>query len=464
MTSPEPLTTPDRYYSVTLRPTGRSLAPGAEIVVPGDKSIAHRAAMFAGLLHGDSEIAHFPAGQDNQATIRMMEALGARFSTRSGPNGEPVLDVTGIGGQATGDAGTIDCGNSGTTARIGMGMIAGLGARATLDGDDSLRRRPMRRITHLLQDMGATFSGKQDPDPDHLPITIENRATGPYRGQIAKASAQMKSAILMAALTAGTTAEILEPAPSRDHTENLIRWLFGEATVTQQDGCVSLSKRGDWPRGRQFTVPGDPSSAAFWAAIALLTGSGVRLPGLCWNNDRIGFFDAINEMGVTLEIEPVASEPEHIVHLDIGGGIDRGIEVSGPDIVRTIDELPLLAAMGLFIPDGQQIEIRDASELRVKESDRIEATSKLISAFGGDVETFDDGLVSGPCRERFPASVHVDSCHDHRIAMVAAVCALGAGPDTVTTISGAQVADVSYPGFWSLLYETGLADVAFDPV
>lgn len=430
---------------MTLRRRG-SLS--GEIRVPGDKSVAHRALLFAGLARGRSRIHGFPGGADNRATRAIIEALGARCEV----DGDGVLSVSGFGASPTEPDQVLDCLNSGTTARLTMGMLAGFDLTATLTGDDSLRRRPMGRVTTPLRAMGATIVGRAEGA--RLPLALRGGSLAGHSHTSPVASAQVKSALLLAGLTGGVPVEVREPAPSRDHTERFLRWLGypcrSEGAVATLDACLLGHD------GFAMGIPGDPSGAAFWAALAALDpAASVTLPGLCWSSGRIGFFRLLAQMGVDLHLDRVVDDgPEDLATIRVEGRIERGIKVDGEAVVAAIDELPLLALMGLFVEAG--VVIREAEELRTKETDRIETTAAVARALGGEVEVWQDGLAVRPGR-RFPESAEVDSVGDHRIAMAAAVVAMAAG--TELRLHGAEAVAVSYPAFWETLVAQGAAEV-----
>ncbi len=419
-----------------------------EIRVPGDKSVAHRALLFAGLAQGRSEIHGFPGGADNRATRLIIEALGAHSEVS--PDG--LLSVTGFGANPIEPEQILDCLNSGTTARLTMGMLAGFDLTAILTGDDSLRRRPMARVTTPLRAMGTTIVGRSDGA--RLPLAIHGGQLENHSHTPPVASAQVKGALLLAGLTGGVSVEVREPAPSRDHTERFLRWLGypcrNEGATATLDACILGHD------GFRMGIPGDPSGAAFWAALSALDpAASVTLPGLCWSSGRIGFFRLIAQMGVDLHLDRVVDDgPEDIATLRVEGRVERGIKVEGEAVVAAIDELPLLALMGLFVESG--VLIREAEELRTKETDRIETTAAVARALGGEVETWPDGLAVRPGKG-FPETAEVDSGGDHRIAMAATVAALAGG--TQLRLSGADAVAVSYPAFWETLVAHGAAEI-----
>jgi len=444
-----------------------------ELQVPGDKSLSHRALLFAALAHGESEISGVLPGEDCQSTATCLRALGVMIPTLPS-DGAPVR-IVGAGPQGLkAPAELLDCGNSGTTARLLLGLLAGAGISATLDGDASLRRRPMRRVTAPLEQMGARFT--ELGAPGCLPIRIEARVTRRGGGagdgftwRSPVASAQVKSALLLAGLASGNTVTVLEPEPSRDHTERMLRRMGVVVdTALVDDGWVQVTLK-DVPERLSplhFHVPGDPSSAAFLAALTLLGGvrplEPVRILNVGMNPTRSGVFDVFQRMGGRLSIdgrrawndpagEPVADllifPPDDLTQQGGRRGIVglRGTEVGGAEIPSLIDEVPLIAALAARAEGVTSI--RDAAELRVKESDRIDAMAANLRALGVTVETFPDGLAvhgaSAPLRGA------VQTFHDHRIAMAFGV--LGALPENTIEVDDPQMVEVSFPGFWTLL-------------
>lgn len=453
------------FADIRVQPTGQGFSAAKanlnRIKVPADKSIAHRIGMFAGLGRGVLEVVNYPLGDDNRRTLNFSRVLGADIDVIETTSDYMRLKIHGIGGQPKLRADMVDCGNSGTTSRLCMGITAGLPIKLSFTGDASLTKRPMRRVTEHLQAMGANIVPHQaGGDPDKLPLTVEGGKLRDYSFYNHRASAQVKSAVLLAALTGGVTVTITEPLLSRDHTE---RFLVGYGyDIQTAPGCViTLRSKGlSHHNSGTFSIPGDPSSAAFWAALAVLTNSNVVLEQICTNPTRDGFFRVLRALGADVVVTAQHhSNPELVQDLCVGGYLQRGGLVQGELAVSAIDELPLLALLGMFVPMGQCVDIRDAAELRVKETDRIEAIADVIRAFGGQVESGPDWIKSGPPPQGFNRNCQlvVDAKHDHRIAMGAAVAAVGAGMSIL--IKGGGVADISYPQFWSELERRGLAQV-----
>ena len=425
------------------------------ITIPGDKSIGHRALLFSLLSVTPVRVLGLGDGADNGRSARAITALGARVE-RDGA----ALVITGTGLDAmTAPSGPIDCGNSGTTIRLLCGLLAGQRFPTTLVGDESLSKRPMRRVIDPLARMGARIVGQgADASTDVTPPLVVGPATGRLAAidyTLPMASAQVKTAILLAALYADGATRVTEPGPSRDHSERMLAYLGAPLIVEGRSTVVDT--RG-WDRrlaADGFEVPADPSSSAFLVAAALLVGAGeVRLPNVCINPTRTGFLDAITAMGGHVAIENArAAGPETVADLVVSGpprGL-RGITLGGDLAVRSIDELPILAVIAARA-HGTTV-VRDAEELRVKESDRVETTCAMLRAFGITCEARPDGFVveGQPDRPFAPGRVFADG--DHRIAMAAAVAGLVASGPTV--IDDADNVATSYPGFADALARLG---------
>jgi len=437
--------------SYIVEPVSRPLS--GRIEVPGDKSIGHRSLLFGGLCDGEVEVSGLSGGQDNARTRVAMEAMGVEVSDR-GP-GRVAIAGVGLDG-LTAARGAIDCGNSGTSMRLLCGLLAGQRFASRLFGDESLSRRPMRRVTEPLRSMGAAIDGlaRVDRPGEVYPPLVIRGVKAPLRGidvELAVASAQVKSAILLAGLYADGPVKVREPGPSRDHTERMLTQL-GAPIATASDGSVTLDAAG-WDRhlaAGSLEVPGDPSSAAFLVAAALVAGATpLEIARVGLNPTRTGFLDALDEMGagVRRAITSGAGGGEPIGDLVVaapaGGAALRAASVGGSLVVRAIDELPILSVLAARA-DGTT-EIADAAELRVKESDRLATTCAMLRAFGVEVEELADGLViRGQPGGRLRAA-HIDSAGDHRIAMSAAIAALAAdGPSRIEDVGNVAT---SYPGF-----------------
>ena len=402
--------------------------------VPGDKSISHRALMFAALANGRSRVRGILDSADVRSTASVLRALGAAI-----PELAPDMEISGVGLRGLrSPVGTLDCGNSGTTTRLVAGLVAGSDVTATFVGDASLSRRPMQRIARPLAAMGARFEFERG---DGLPMTVTGGANRSIDWTSETASAQVKSAILLAALVAGLEVSVTEPARSRDHTERMLA--ARGARVEIDDREVRLCPtRSLAPLDTE--VPGDPSSAAFFAALAAIADDGaVELEGVCVNPTRAEFFRVLEEMGArveTLEQRDVGGEP--IARIRVAPGELRGITLDAARVPSMIDEVPLLACVAARAA-GETV-IRGAGELRVKESDRIAVVARNLRAIGADAEELLDGLrVSGSPR---PLRGRIETHGDHRIAMGFGI--LGALPGNAIDVDDPHCVAVSYPHFW----------------
>lgn len=417
-----------------------------DVTVPGDKSITHRALMLAAAAEGESRLRGLLPGADCRSTAAVLCALGCDVPPPPGDGGELVVRGRGLDGwRAPGQV--LDCGNSGTTARLMMGLLASRPFAAALTGDESLRGRPMRRITGPLREMGATF--RELGEPDRLPIEVRGGALREIAHASPKASAQVKSALLLAGLGGSVAVTVTEPILSRDHTERMLRAL-GEPVATEAAGGGVRTRLV--PTGRalpplELDVPGDPSSAAFLVALALLADAGeLRIRGVGVNPTRTGFFRLVERMGAQVGYENARVEGgEPVADLVVAPARLRGIEVAPHEVPDAIDEIPLLAVLAARA-EGET-RITGAGELRVKETDRLAAMAGNLRALGVDAEELEDGLVvRGTDR---PLAGRVRAFHDHRIAMAFGV--LGALPGNAIRIDDPAVVEVSYPGFWEVL-------------
>lgn len=437
-----------------VTPTGRPLAGRA--VAPGDKSIGHRALLFSALADRPVRIHGLGGGADNGRTAKAIAQLGARVER----DGAEVV-VRGRGWRdLDAPAAPIDCGNSGTTIRLLTGLLAGQPFASELFGDESLSRRPMARVIEPLRAMGASIRGAAGAGDVTPPLTIAP-APGRLKARdhtLAIASAQVKTALILAGLYADGPSLIREPYQSRDHSENLLAAMGAPLRArgaevmfdpTRWDGRLAIDR---------IVVPGDPSSAAFLIAAALVAGAGdggVVVSEVNPNPTRAGFFDALAAMGWTApRRDPVTHyRGEGAVTIAVEGAPPalRATRIAGELTVRAIDEIPILSALAAFA-DGETV-IDDAGELRVKESDRIATTVAMLRAFGVEAEARGDGLVVSGRGRRTLAAAHVDSAGDHRIAMSAAVLALVA--DGPTRIEDVDNVATSYPGFVDALRGLG---------
>lgn len=431
--------------NITVTPTPR-LAGALE--VPGDKSISHRAALFGALAEGRTEITGFLEGEDCQNTLKAVRALGAGV-TRKGP-GHYLVDGAGLMGLAEPED-VIDCGNSGTSARLLLGVLAGQPFWSMLTGDDSLRRRPMGRVAEPLRRMGATVVGRDGGA--RLPLAV--RGARPLKAlhySSPVASAQVKTALLLAGLWADGPVTVEEPALSRDHTERMLA-SFG-ARLAASPGRVSITPGGRLI-GQPVAVPGDISSAAFFlVAAATLTEASLTLKNIGVNPTRTGVLDVLSEMGARIRRESggMTGGAEPAADLSVSAAGLKGTEIGGELIPRLIDEIPVLAVAACAAQGVTRI--RDAAELRVKESDRIAAIALQLGRMGADISERPDGLeIRGGRRLR---GAVVQSGGDHRMAMALIVAGLGA--EGATVIEDTACIATSFPGFLPAL--NGLADGA----
>jgi 3-phosphoshikimate 1-carboxyvinyltransferase len=430
---------------VTIEPVERLRGSFA---APGDKSVSHRGLILAAMAEGRCEVRGAAPGADVASTKECLRRLG--LDVAGGPV-PPVLALAGLGWRVAGQ-GDLDAGNSGTTMRLLAGALAGRPGTYRLSGDASLSARPMERVAVPLRAMGAAVDLAERGRP---PMVVRGARLHGIDYPLPVASAQVKGAVLLAALQAAGPTRVREPGPSRDHTERLLAWLG--VPIAVEPGSVALPAGEYLPLpGFCLEVPGDFSSAAFFlAAAAVVPGSDVTVAGVGLNHSRTGLLDVLAGMGASVEIDVEHDRPEPIGRVRVwspaagstasgagwpGGGL-AAVEVGGALVARTIDELPLVAVAATQA-EGETV-IRDAAELRVKESDRIAVLAAGLRALGGAVEETPDGLViRGPVRLR---GGRVQAAGDHRMAMAFAVAGLlASGP---VTIAGWESTVISYPGF-----------------
>jgi 3-phosphoshikimate 1-carboxyvinyltransferase len=404
------------------------------LTVPGDKSISHRALMLGALSEGTSTITGLLESDDIRATAGALNSCGVSMQTIAG-----TLHVTGVGKRGLrAPTSDIDCANSGTSARLLAGILAAHEFTTRLVGDASLSRRPMRRVARPLEAMGATLESENN---DGLPMRIVGGALRGIDWVSETASAQVKSAILLAGYNASVPVSIAEPFSSRDHTERMMR-AFG-ARIEDKGQDVCFIPDGSL-RPFDITIPGDPSSAAFFVAAAMMASRAeLRLTGVGLNPTRTGFLDLARRMGARIDIEDARDEAcEPLGTLVCRPGSLEGITVGGPEVPGCIDELPLIAVLGARA-EGETI-VSGAAELRVKESDRISAVVTNLRALGAQAEERPDGFVVAG--SDVPLRGTVKTHGDHRIAMAFGV--LAALPGNDITIDDPECVGVSYPGFW----------------
>ncbi len=428
--------------STSIRATDSETVQGArrlrgEIAVPGDKSISHRALMFNALAVGTARVDGFLDSDDTRSTIACLRALGAEIEDL---DDGVLVHGRGRGGLHEADN-VLDCGNSGTTMRLIAGILASLPFFSIMTGDASLRRRPMGRIVQPLSAMGARLTARANGTLPPVVVEGGNIRSGLVM-ETPVASAQVKSAILLAALAAEGPTTVIEPARSRDHTERMLA-AMGAGIVTDGRSVTLTPPAGDL-RAVDVRVPGDISTAAAWiVAASAHPDAELRLLGVGMNPTRTGLLDILGAMGASITVEgerTVGGEP--VADLVVRSARLRGADVHGDVIPRAIDELPLVA-LAAAVAEGDTV-IRDAAELRAKESDRVATTAALLRAFGAEVEERPDGmLVRGGATLR---GANVVSSGDHRLAMLGAVAGLLAEGDS--TVDGAADVSVSYPEFW----------------
>jgi 3-phosphoshikimate 1-carboxyvinyltransferase len=402
--------------------------------VPGDKSISHRYAMLAAIADGMSRLSGYAPGADCAATLACLETFGITVARGAG---DITIDGRGSRGLRA-PARELDAANSGTSMRLLAGLAAAQPFRTVIAGDESLSRRPMRRVIEPLARMGARIASR-DGRP---PLTIDGGDLQPITHAPEVPSAQVKSAVLLAGLHARGRTSVVEPAPTRDHTERALE-AFG-ARVEQNGHRVAI-EGGQRLRARDLVVPGDISSAVFWLALAAgLPGSSVEIEGVGLNPSRTAVLDVLRRAGAEIDVriddESAGGEPLGTIRLS--GAAPRPFEIGPADVPGVIDEIPALAALASMTAGGA-LTVRGAGELRVKESDRIAMLARGFRAIGVSVDEYEDGfsIYGGP-----PAGGQADAAGDHRLAMAFAIA--GTAAAAPVTIAGASAVAVSYPGFF----------------
>jgi len=407
------------------------------ITLPGDKSISHRYAMLAAIAEGPSKISNYSGGADCQSTLACMRALGVKIETQDG-----IVCIHGRGLDGLREpAAALDAGNSGSTIRMLSGILAAQPFTATIGGDESLSRRPMQRIMQPLGQMGARIEARESRLP---PLTIHGSKLHPIEYTLPVPSAQVKSCVLFAGLYADGRTTVHEPLRTRDHSELALRE-FG--TDVEVDGLSITVTGRPHLAGRELRVPGDLSSAAFFLVAALIVPeSALTIHGVGLNPTRSALLDVLAEMGAQIKILDVSSTGGELIgDILIRNSPIRGGVLEKARTAALIDEIPVLAVLGAASEEG--LIVRDASELRIKETDRIATIAENFQRMGLDIRVHEDGF-EVPGRQRFHAS-ELDSFGDHRIAMAFSVAALAA--DGPCTILGAESASVSFPEFFDTL-------------
>ncbi len=406
------------------------------VMLPGDKSISHRYAMLAGFAEGTSRLTNFSTGADPHSSLGCMKAMGAMVETVG-----KTIEVTGTGGVLRAPKGDLDCGNSGSTMRMLAGLVAAQEGTFRFVGDESLTVRPMERIRKPLELMGARI----DLTEGHAPMVVHGRGLKAIDFEAPIASAQVKTAVLFAGLQAEGVTSIAESVRTRDHSEHALR-AFG-AELERVEGRLRIAG-GQRLRAVEATVPGDMSSAAFFLCAALLfEDSNLVLDALGMNPTRAAMLDVISAMGgviKVLDVQETHGEMAGTIQVNRGRAL-LGIEIAGERAAQLIDELPVIAAIAPYTVGG--VRIRDAKELRVKESDRIALVVKNLRAMGAEVVEHEDGM-DIPGGQTLRGGV-IDSGMDHRIAMAFSIAALRAEGET--EIRGAEAASISFPEFFAWL-------------
>lgn len=412
---------------------------GGTIEVPGDKSISHRSIMFGALAEGTTTIRHFLKGEDCLSTIDCFRKLGVQIDETKD---EIVVHGAGWDGLKEPSA-ILDTGNSGTTTRLMLGILAGRPFHSVMIGDESIGKRPMDRVTVPLASMGADIAGRDNGR--FTPLSIRGKKLNTVEYKLPVASAQVKSAVLFAALQADGESVIIEPEATRDHTEKMIEQFGGSI---RREGDRIIVQGGQSFKGTDVYVPGDISSAAFFMVAAAITpNSEVVLENTGLNETRTGIIDVFKQMGAEMTIDKTSAEGEEIGTITVKTSQLKGTEISGAIIPRLIDEIPVIALLATQA-EGDTI-IRDAEELKVKETNRIDTVVDELKKLGADIEATDDGMII-----RGKSSLHggsVSSHGDHRIGMVMAIASLIAEGEV--SIHDHEAIAVSYPEFFDHLHQ-----------
>jgi 3-phosphoshikimate 1-carboxyvinyltransferase len=412
-----------------------ALKVSGTIRVPGDKSISHRALILSSLAEGESRIRGILKSEDVHSTAGVLRTLGAKVPELSDDFRFTGKGIRGL----TQPKAPLDCGNSGTTTRLMAGVVAAHPFSSRFIGDESLSRRPMKRIAEPLSYMGAKLDFERG---DGLPMTVHGMDLRSVDWDTNASSAQVKSAILLAGLVAGVEVRVTEKSPSRDHTERMLR--SGGVDV-ETDGNQVCLRPATKLRPLNIAVPGDPSSAAFFVALAALAGDGeLVLTDVCLNPTRNGFIDVMTRIGASISVTSRSDSGGEVVgSLRVRPSKLENAVVGGSDIGAIIDELPLLACVAAGA--GIELKITGAEELRVKESDRIAVVVQNLRAVGGDAEELPDGLRVHRSRRQLAGTI--DPRGDHRIAMAFGILSAVSGGGIA--VSNPECVAVSYPGFWN---------------
>lgn len=407
-----------------------------QINIPGDKSISHRSVMFGAIANGTTTVTNFLKGEDCLSTIRCFRELGVKIEEKG-----DTLVIEGKGWNNIKEpTHVLDVGNSGTTIRLMLGLLSGIPIHTTFIGDESIGKRPMKRVVVPLREMGAIIDGRQHGD--FTPLSLRGGGLRPISYQLPIASAQVKSSLILAALQANGTTTIIEPAQTRDHTERMIRQFGGQ--VETEDLSITVSGPQTL-KGTHVNVPGDISSAAFFlVAGAIIPEGKIRLKNVGLNPSRIGIIEVLNKMGAKMSIIPDKDQSfEPVGDIIIEPSLLNGTVIEGDVIPRLIDEVPIIALLATQA-NGKTI-IKDAEELKVKETNRIDTVVNELLKLGADITATDDGMiVYGPTKLH---GGHVSSHGDHRIGMMLAIASLICNGEVV--LEDADAISVSYPNFFT---------------
>jgi 3-phosphoshikimate 1-carboxyvinyltransferase len=425
-------------HTVAIEPAQGGL--NGRLQVPGDKSISHRGLLFGALAEGETEVLDILISEDVQSTQKCLQALGVQVRHEKNRTVVRGLGRRGLKAPTV----DLDCGNSGTTMRLMMGVLAGHRFSSPMFGDASLSGRPMKRVAEPLALMGARFELSKN---NYAPLTVHGADLKGIDYELKVASAQIKSAVLLAGLLAEGTTTVRGEIHSRDHSERMLKYFGADLDVV---GDQVRIVGGATLKGQSVKVPGDPSTAAFWlAAGSMVPGSDIVLDNVGLNPSRTGLMDVLLRMGAAIEIEQTAFVPEPVGRLRVRSAALKATNISAEEVPRLIDELPLFALLATQA-HGVSV-VRGAEELRIKETDRIDAVAKNLRAMGIEIETTHDGfIIEGPQTLK---AAKVDSFHDHRIAMVFAIAGLLTSEGKKTTVEKAHAAAVSYPQFYKTLAE-----------
>ncbi|MEX3714084.1 3-phosphoshikimate 1-carboxyvinyltransferase [Cytobacillus horneckiae] len=415
-------------------------ALNGEVIIPGDKSISHRSIMFGAIAEGRTVVSNFLMGEDCLSTISCFKKLGVEIEQTKH---EVIINGKGLNGLKE-PSEILNVGNSGTTIRLILGILSGRPFHSVLIGDESIGKRPMTRVTNPLRQLGATIHGRKNAEFTPLSVTGGNLTGTTYKLPVA--SAQVKSALLFAGLQAEGKTTILEPEKTRDHTERMIRTFGGK--VTEENDAVII-EGGQSLRGTNIHVPGDISSAAFFmVAGAIVPNSEIKLKNVGLNHTRTGIIDVMKQMGADMEIIPAFTkeDEEPIGDIIIRTSSLKGTTISGALIPRLIDEIPIIALLATQA-EGRTV-IKDAEELKVKETNRIDTVVNELSQLGADIEATPDGMIVTGKKELKGGSA-VSSHGDHRIGMMLAIAA--AICDEEVLLENEEAISVSYPNFFTHL-------------